>query len=101
MSPAERPRQESNLCTRFRKPLLGRGLVRARGQAIVAYIKEVVRRCVAPEGARLNDPPSEMQDGALSRLPPSAGLTLYARRRSNMRNRFEIGGLVAAAVRIA
>jgi hypothetical protein len=30
-----------------------------------------------------------------------AGLTLYARRRSNMRKVFEIGGLVAAAVLIA
>jgi hypothetical protein len=64
----------------------------------------LVGRCVAPESACLNDPPSKMQDGAPSRLPPLAGLTLYARRRSNMRKVFEIGeigGLVAAAVLIA
>lgn len=67
----------------------------------------MVGRCVAPESARLNDPPSKMQDGAPSRLPPLAGRTLYARRRSNMRKVFEIGeigeigGLVAAAVLMA
>ena len=64
----------------------------------------MVGRCVAPESARLNDPPSKMQDGAPSRLPQLAGRTLYARRRSNMRKVFEIGeigGLVAAAVLMA
>jgi hypothetical protein len=57
----------------------------------------VVGRGVTPEGARLNDPPSKLQDGALSRLPLSAGLTLYARRRSNMRKLYEIGGALRAA----